>query len=163
MLSCDDGNNEDGDGCSRDCKVEEGYVCQGGSPDTADTCITFQKNHVTISLTGQIRKPTSIILNVRLDYVPKTLLKSADCSNKCFNVLVGEIISGDKSATSVVSQYLPGTSYSFSVEVEFDKPYFGEFTIKISVDRAIGLKYFSPISTANPLEVDVKPSYLTVV
>ena len=24
---CDDGNNLDGDGCSKDCKVEAGYVC----------------------------------------------------------------------------------------------------------------------------------------
>ena len=33
----------------------------------------------------------------------------------------------------------------------------------MSVDRAISLKYFSPISTANALVVEVKPSYLAVV
>ena len=24
---CDDGNNIDGDGCSRDCIIEDGYIC----------------------------------------------------------------------------------------------------------------------------------------
>lgn len=28
--SCDDGNNENGDGCSASCSVETGYVCPGG-------------------------------------------------------------------------------------------------------------------------------------
>ena len=162
-LECDDGNNDDGDGCSRDCRIEEGYTCQGGSPDTADSCITFQKNFVTLTLSGQIRMPTKIILNIRLDYLPKKLLSSIDCANKCFNIIVGEIVSGDKGATSITSQYSPGTTYSFSVEVEFDRPQIGKFDIKLSIDRAIGLKYFSPVSTANPLTVSVNPSYLTRV
>jgi cysteine-rich repeat protein len=36
---CDDGNTEDGDGCSSSCKIEPGYLCDGGSWNTADTCI----------------------------------------------------------------------------------------------------------------------------
>ena len=36
VLACDDGNNNDGDGCSRDCKIEQGYICRGGSPNTRD-------------------------------------------------------------------------------------------------------------------------------
>ena len=59
--------------------------------------------------------PTRIILNIRLDYLPKKLLSSEDCINKCFNIIVGEIIEGDKGATSITSQFLPGTTYSFSV------------------------------------------------
>lgn len=27
MLECDDGNLNDGDGCSHDCKVEENFLC----------------------------------------------------------------------------------------------------------------------------------------
>ena len=41
VLDCDDGNNDDGDGCSRDCRVENGYVCRGGSPENKDNCIIF--------------------------------------------------------------------------------------------------------------------------
>ncbi|CAI2382759.1 unnamed protein product [Moneuplotes crassus] len=35
---CDDGNSYSGDGCSRDCKVEEGFTCSGGSATSKDVC-----------------------------------------------------------------------------------------------------------------------------
>ena len=35
---CDDGNLIDGDGCSKDCKVEEGFNCEGGSIYSEDIC-----------------------------------------------------------------------------------------------------------------------------
>ena len=79
--------------------------------------MTFTGSAVGISLTGQIRMPTSIILNIKLDYLPKKLVSSADCENQCQNVIVGNITSGDQGATSITSQYLPGTTYSFTVKV----------------------------------------------
>ena len=42
MLECDDGNSDDGDGCSLDCKIEPGYTCVGGSPDSADFCWIYE-------------------------------------------------------------------------------------------------------------------------
>jgi cysteine-rich repeat protein len=41
-LKCDDGNNVNGDGCAMDCRVEEGWTCEGGSPDRKDTCTIFK-------------------------------------------------------------------------------------------------------------------------
>ena len=39
---CDDGNTNNGDGCAADCSaVEAGYTCSGGSPTSADICITI--------------------------------------------------------------------------------------------------------------------------
>ncbi len=35
---CDDGNTVSGDGCSQECKVEEGYRCEGGGIDRRDVC-----------------------------------------------------------------------------------------------------------------------------
>ena len=163
VLECDDGNSADNDGCSRDCHIEQGHTCTGGSPDTPDNCFIFQPGQVTLSLSGQIRMETSMILNVRLDYLPQALLQSADCNNKCFNVLVGEIMDGDKAATSITSEYLPGSTYSFAVKVEFGRSYIGKFTIKISIDRAIGLKYFGQVSASQSIDVDVQPSFLSKV
>ena len=37
-VECDDGNDNDGDGCDEDCEVEDGYYCEGGDLYTADTC-----------------------------------------------------------------------------------------------------------------------------
>lgn len=145
-----------------DCRVEQGYTCTGGSPDAKDTCFMFQPGQVTLSQSGQIRMPTGIVLNVRLDYLPQSLIQSKDCSNKCRNVLVGEIIDGDDGALSISSEYLPGSSFSFSVKIDFGRPYMGKFTIKISIDRAIGQKYFGQVSASQSITIDVEPSFLSV-
>jgi cysteine-rich repeat protein len=39
IEECDDGNMEDGDGCSSSCKIEKGWLCDGGSWNSADSCI----------------------------------------------------------------------------------------------------------------------------
>jgi cysteine-rich repeat protein len=38
-IQCDDGNTKNGDGCSFECKVEEYWKCEGGSPTTPDVCV----------------------------------------------------------------------------------------------------------------------------
>ncbi|CAI2387018.1 unnamed protein product [Moneuplotes crassus] len=35
---CDDGNTNNGDGCSMECKIESGYTCTGGGVDQRDIC-----------------------------------------------------------------------------------------------------------------------------
>lgn len=35
---CDDGNVNDGDGCSSTCRVENGMACSGGSLSSVDQC-----------------------------------------------------------------------------------------------------------------------------
>lgn len=77
MLECDDGNNNNGDGCSSDCKIEEGYTCRGGSPSNPDNCLIYNPPYVTIVQTGQIRYSQSVLLNLKIDYLPKELLQAA--------------------------------------------------------------------------------------
>ena len=38
IYQCDDGNTVSGDGCSKLCSIETGYVCSGGTTTTKDTC-----------------------------------------------------------------------------------------------------------------------------
>ncbi len=60
---CDDGNTKNGDGCSREAKVEAGYVCTRNSPSTTDICLpvlcpanNFVATHTcTACATGTIR------------------------------------------------------------------------------------------------------------
>lgn len=37
--NCDDFNNLDGDGCTSNCIIEEGYYCSGGTSNTSDVCL----------------------------------------------------------------------------------------------------------------------------
>ena len=72
---------------------------------------------------------------MKLDYLPKKLMQSAECQDSCSGVLEVKIIDGDQGATSVTSKYIPTSSFSFSVEVAFDRPYIGVFTTQIGVKR----------------------------
>eukprot|EP00826_Nyctotherus_ovalis_P037999 TRINITY_DN3520_c0_g1_i10.p1 TRINITY_DN3520_c0_g1~~TRINITY_DN3520_c0_g1_i10.p1 ORF type:complete len:539 (+),score=102.67 TRINITY_DN3520_c0_g1_i10:155-1771(+) len=49
QYECDDGNLDDGDGCSSECRVEEGYVCESRE-GSADTCtdVTFPTAVLTL-------------------------------------------------------------------------------------------------------------------
>ena len=40
---CDDGNTDDGDGCTSICEVEPLYTCEGGDATTPDTCFCWPK------------------------------------------------------------------------------------------------------------------------
>ena len=42
INECDDGNLDSGDGCSPDCKVEDGWKCSGGTRSQKDTCLPIR-------------------------------------------------------------------------------------------------------------------------
>lgn len=45
---CDDGNQNNEDGCNSNCKIEAGWRCSGGSAKSADTCVRLSNLIVTI-------------------------------------------------------------------------------------------------------------------
>jgi cysteine-rich repeat protein len=47
QYSCDDGNIEDGDGCSHFCSIENGYTCSGGTKTSPDTCFAMSQPKLT--------------------------------------------------------------------------------------------------------------------
>lgn len=77
-------------------------------------------------------------------------------------MLLVKIISGDQGSTSIKAHYIPTTSYSFSVEIDFGREPIGLFRVQIGIKSGIALKYFSGINTSNKLEVDVNPAFLSL-
>jgi len=55
---CDDGNLEDGDGCSSTCEVEPDYQCSGGYPYKRDTCQYIRTEIVEV----KVNKHNDLIL-----------------------------------------------------------------------------------------------------
>jgi cysteine-rich repeat protein len=47
---CDDGNLDDGDGCSSTCEVEPDYQCGGGYPYKRDTCQYIRTEIVEVKI-----------------------------------------------------------------------------------------------------------------
>lgn len=157
---CDDGGNSDGDGCSADCKIEPGYTCRGGSPSNQDYCTSQLPSQVSYSMTGQIRYETKVTVNIKIDYLPKELLQSKDCNDRCSQVLVATTSNGDK-PTAIRSYYVAGSRYSFSVEFEFSRPYMGRFSANIRVNPSLA-RYFGSVSISNSFATDVNPAQLTM-
>ncbi len=59
LLSCDDNNKKDGDGCSKDCKAEPDFYCSGGNQENRDRC-----SYIPTEITGAtINDHNDIILN----------------------------------------------------------------------------------------------------
>ena len=60
---CDDGNQQDSDGCDSTCHIESGYLCTGGGPNSRDICskvVTLALKSITIS--------EDFILTVQFNY-----------------------------------------------------------------------------------------------
>lgn len=69
-----------------------------------------------------------------------------------------KIISGDSSAVSIVASYIPTTSYSFSVLIDFQKEPIGLFAVQIGINPTLIPKYFSGIDTSNTLTLSINPA-----
>ena len=163
ISDCDDGNTIDGDGCSSTCEIEKGYHCVGGSPYSKDSCTLGLPTVLTMKSTGQSHLWGKVIINVKLNYLPQALIDSAtDCKNRCDKVLSAQIISGDKSAVSILAQYIPNSRYSFSVEVNFGKEPVGMFTLQVGIRKSLVGKYFQGIDCTKTLNINVNPAYFTV-
>ena len=159
VLECDDGNNIPNDGCDTSCNIEPGYICRGGSPNSADTCIVYSPSAVTLVQTGQVRYTTKIMINVKLDYMPLDLIQSSACNDRCSEVLVANIVQGESGAR-IKSSYIAGSRYAFSIMFEFDRSYIAQFTVEIAVNPTLGSRYFSGVSIDSRLVVDVNPAFM---
>jgi hypothetical protein len=73
-------------------------------------------------------------------------------------VLIGKFTSGDSSAISIISSYIPNSQYSFSVEVNFAKEPIGMFSLQIGLNPIIAGKYFTGVDTSAVLNVNVNPA-----
>jgi len=72
-----------------------------------------------------------------------------------------KITKGYTSVVSIKSSYIPTSSYSFSVELDFGREPIGMFTAQIGIQKGLALKYFSGIDTTANLLVDVNPAFLS--
>lgn len=102
-------------------------------------------------------------MNVQVNYLPLSLIQSAsDCLNQCKDVLSVRITSGDTSTTGIVASYIPSTSFSFSIEINFQKEPIGLFSLQIGINPILVQKYFSGIDVSDRLTVNVNPAFLAI-
>jgi cysteine-rich repeat protein len=160
---CDDGNNINGDGCSKDCNLEVGFSCYGGSPRTRDTCTSVLPSFISIEDKGQSRLYGKVVLNVRLNFLPRSLITSAnDCKDACSSVLNAKVTRVAKAPQSITARYIPTTSFLFSIEIDFGMEPLNQFTVEIGVNQNLKTQYFSGIDTSRKLTLEVSPVFMSM-
>ena len=141
-----------------------GWTCTGGSPNSKDTCTRTVSTALNFTATGQSHLYGKIVLNVKLNYLPMELIQSAsDCRNQCKDVLSVQIVSGDSSSTGIVASYIPTTSFSFSIEINYQKEPIGMFTVQVGINPNLVQKYFSGIDVSQKINISVNPAFLAIV
>jgi cysteine-rich repeat protein len=160
---CDDGNNIDGDGCSKDCNLEVGFSCYGGSPKTKDTCTSVLPSSISIEDRGQSRLYGKVVLNVRLNFLPRPLITSAnDCKDACGSVLTAKVTKVAKGPKSITARYIPTTSFLFSIEIDFGMEPLNQFTVEIGLNQNLKNQYFSGIDTSKKLTLEISPVFMSM-
>ena len=72
INECDDGNFVDGDGCSSDCKIENGWTCTGGNTNIKDCCTDVSPPVATI-----IRSKNNSVISIRFSESVKFMSANA--------------------------------------------------------------------------------------
>lgn len=100
--NCDDGNLQEGDGCSSSCLTETNWICLGGTPTTPSTCYIYDPS--LVMLVKFVRRVTSMNrMQVGIRFVPnysqftqvnfkQYISHNVPCSNFNATYLNGELL-----------------------------------------------------------------------
>lgn len=72
-------------------------------------------------------------------------------------------MSGDTSSTGIVASYIPTTSFSFSIEINFQKEPIGMFAVEVGINPKLVQKYFSGIDVSRKVTISVNPAFLSII
>jgi hypothetical protein len=146
-----------------DCKVETGYTCEGGSPNSVDKCTQFVPREVQIVQTGQARLFGKIVISLRVNYLPTNLTSMLrSCRQNCMQLLNTTVLLTTQSP-SVTADYIGGAFNSLSLTIDFRKEPIEKFRIDLSLNPEIRQKYLPSISSGNGLSITVEPMFLTLL
>eukprot|EP00930_Biecheleria_cincta_P023043 TRINITY_DN16699_c0_g2_i1.p1 TRINITY_DN16699_c0_g2~~TRINITY_DN16699_c0_g2_i1.p1 ORF type:complete len:613 (-),score=48.56 TRINITY_DN16699_c0_g2_i1:22-1860(-) len=134
---CDDGNSQSGDGCSRECRVEPGHVCTGGSLTSADACqkaFAFATGSLVISITGARRPGTQEVALATL----KAISKSLRCPERDLEIVAVTAVGAAETnlvGSTTSSTTIAGSAKSLYhfVQARFDV----QFKIKVSDPKVL--------------------------
>ena len=133
-YQCDDGNIKSGDGCSSECRVEEGYICIGGNIVSPDIC---------------------------KDITSPTLEATGKGINNTFYFAFSEPVEmmSTKSPKSFVNMTIRGEyeDYMFDYEIDFKKDNIGPRELVDVVNR-----YQTMIITLIPLSSIIKDDVIVL-
>jgi cysteine-rich repeat protein len=156
ILACDDGNRINGDGCSSNCRVESGWTCFGGSPNSRDFCSNSRPTRIALNPTGQTHTEGKVTQNIRASWLPANLTNGT-CSD-CLDV---KVVSGPQ-PRGINVRYVPGTSYSFSVEFDYGYEPIPDFRYQARINPKLQNSYFQGIDISSVVGSNLSPNLMAV-
>ncbi|CDW81534.1 UNKNOWN [Stylonychia lemnae] len=104
LNECDDGNSQNGDGCSSACKIEQGFICSGGNTKQKDICYAIQTQIDNVIVTGS----NNLIIEFSKDVMILGELDQRDIQVRLLDYKSGSIQYGN---STLVDWTLPYQSY----------------------------------------------------
>lgn len=153
VLICDDGNRDDGDGCSGSCTIETGFKCDGGSPTSRDICNYTKPDAVRITQVDQIqldRNLTRAVMNIKVNWLPPGLA-SGEC-RRCNGLLLVTISQCSYTPEFSVN-YLSGTTYNFAIILKLVTPCY--FNVRVQIRPVLQTPHFTGVDISNVLNIKV--------
>jgi cysteine-rich repeat protein len=151
-TGCDDGNRIPGDGCSTDCKIEDGWECSGGNDFTKDTCISVTGPTPIVTLDP--KNPTRVVISF-------TKKISNEISDKeVYQQLVVSLEGISSKDASYVITYDPA-GQEYNIDFDFKKSVVGAYININFADASRISDGFSNVLTSPKITLPF-PSYYYV-
>lgn len=155
---CDDGNSENSDGCNAECRVESGFVCNGGGPQSADSCWDaglYADSVLVLSISGR-RVPSLLELSSATSLALAYALQCRERDLEITDVVTPEIAT----MRSEVSD--TGVSIARTDEGSSTKPNVSDGSFFHADTTAVQIAFRVKISRPSELSIDsVRNSLLT--
>ena len=122
-YECDDGNTENGDGCSSTCKIEPGWECTGKTPDICrDTVlpryriITFNQSRTIYIIFSKLVK---VVINETLEKYININATAPYLTGPCpFIIAPNQYVVPFKCLTRIKVEVMPGCTLNGSEVID---------------------------------------------
>ena len=104
INECDDGNTNNGDGCSKDCKIEQNFKCSGGNITNPDKCLeTIQPEYLSFTQKSDTQFIVTFSEPVRF------------LSNQLHSINLGKINLTDSYALNIRNKIFDSYDFTFTI------------------------------------------------
>lgn len=163
-LPCDDGNNEDGDGCSSTCSVQKFYKCVNGSSSSPSQCFYVKKDiSLSVSRIDRANLDNTGVFTFKLspaniNYRQINLVQSGNFQCSQSNTLVGISLEGNQLTVIVTfHEDLQVNEAVFSISL--NTSYFSQTNVSLDfqmISDGAKLILLKDISKLNLIEEGIK-------
>ena len=157
---CDDGNLLNGDGCSNQCEVEDGWTCMGGTSMGTSNCRRGRPENSVINLVGTVTQIHTVLQSVRISYLSDCAV-TQNCQN-CSSLLKVRVSHSEFPIRTEVI-FIPNSKWHFYITFDFGQAFANSgFTFVLELNPEFA-GCFNDKDMRQQLRVTVDPTLLKLL